>query len=82
MSKIPHYTTGGPGVPSIKVTNPGEIPYYNAYTGERIPTPQFGVPIMGPNGTPIMPHGVIVTNGVGMTHYPAFNVYNPGYGGY
>jgi len=66
---LPHYTTGGPYVPSVRV-NKFEGPYYNAYTGEPIPTPSFDSPIMGPHGKPITPHGVVVVNNVGMTHQP------------
>lgn len=65
---LPHYTTGGPYVPSVRVKD-FDGPYYNAYTGEPIPKPSFATPIMGPCGKPITPHGVIVTGGgVGMTH--------------
>lgn len=64
---LPHYTTGGPHVPSVRVEG-FEGPYFNAYTGKPIEKPSFGTPIMGPHGKPITPHGVIGVDGVGMTH--------------
>lgn len=44
--KVPLFTTGAPGQPSVKVNNPDpNTIYYNSYTGEQLPgRPSFNTP--------------------------------------
>ena len=67
------YTTGGPGVPSEKVSiSQQNVPVYNSYTGESMPdgVPYLGQLINDGHGGQIRVHGGIKTAGGNiMVHY-------------
>ena len=69
--KIPVYTSGGPGVSSIKIDN-FKGPIYSVYTGKHMTggVPNYGTPKPGGGSY----HGVVVIddgqgNQIGMAHY-------------
>ncbi|EGG23364.1 hypothetical protein DFA_05496 [Cavenderia fasciculata] len=67
--KVNVFSLGGPGEPSVKITN-FDGPVYSSYTGEQLVggVPRFGQLTDDPSGKNPTYHGVIVNNGVGMAH--------------
>lgn len=95
-TKLPGWKLGSPGNPSVKVPYDPKLTICNAHDGKEVGWLNWGDTIIGPNGTPIKAHGIVVDeNGkYGMVHrmqpnpnygnssnMSRFQGYNNGYGG-
>lgn len=61
---VPVFTTGGPGVPSVRATPGPGATFYSAYTGTQLPGhPTFSTPTDDPTGRNPTYHGGISIGG-------------------